>query len=231
MRRGRLGVLRLLAALAAAASFSASGARAGHELPFYPGYYPQEIRVETVAPSAAGALLAKSALHAYVGSDPFDGRKVPANIGTSESLASYVVVTLNPASPSLADRGERCEAAARIIKAFARSPRRLRLSPVSGDALSRRLPAARRSGREGEEERSGSPPAGPRRPQGPRPRRGCGEARHLTGQGRRLGRGGRGGRARRPAGGARASRSTGGSDRPGSRRDGSTPGSLGQPRW
>ena len=122
MGRGRLGVLRLLAALVAAASLPASGARAGHELPFYPGYYPQEIRVGTVAPSAAGALLAKSALHAYVGSDPFDGRKVPANIGTSESLASYVVVTLNPASPSLADRGERCEAAARIIKAFAAPP-------------------------------------------------------------------------------------------------------------
>ena len=75
-----------------------------------------------MAPSAAGALLAKSALHAYVGNDPFAGRKVPANIGTRESLASYVVVTLNPASPALADRGERCEAAARIIKAFAAPP-------------------------------------------------------------------------------------------------------------
>jgi hypothetical protein len=51
-----------------------------------------------------------------VGSDPFAGRKVPANIGTSESLASYVVVTLNPASPSLADRGERCAAAAAGVK-------------------------------------------------------------------------------------------------------------------
>jgi hypothetical protein len=95
MWRGWPGVLRLLVAALVAASLPAGGARAGHELPFYPGYYPQEIRVETVAPSAAGALLAKSALHAYVGSDPFDGRKVPANIGTSESLASYVVVTLN----------------------------------------------------------------------------------------------------------------------------------------
>ena len=121
MRRGRLGLLRILAVLAVA-SLPASGARAGHELSFYPGYYPQEIRVETVAPSAAGALLAKSALHAYVGSDPFAGRKVPANIGTSESLASYVVVTLNPASPALAAAGERCEAAARIIKAFAAPP-------------------------------------------------------------------------------------------------------------
>ena len=101
MRRSRLGVLRLLTVLIVAASLPTSGARAGHELSFYPGYYPQEIRVETVAPSAAGALLAKSALHAYVGSDPFAGRKVPANIGTSESLASYIVVTLNPVIASL----------------------------------------------------------------------------------------------------------------------------------
>jgi hypothetical protein len=47
---------------------------------------------------------------------------VPANIGTSESLASYIAVTLNPASPSLAGRRERCDAAARIIKAFAAPP-------------------------------------------------------------------------------------------------------------
>jgi hypothetical protein len=100
----------------------ASPAFAGHELPFYPSYYPQEIRIETLAPAAAGPLLAKSALHAYVGADPFAGRKAPPNIGTSESLESYVVVTLNPASASLAGRERRCEGAARIIKAFAPAP-------------------------------------------------------------------------------------------------------------
>ena len=112
-------VLRLVPVLVLAAALSASGVLAGHELPFYPSYYPQEIRIETVAPAAAGPLLAKSALHAYVGADPFAGRKTPATIGTAESLASYVVVTFNPAAASLATRESRCESAARIVKALA----------------------------------------------------------------------------------------------------------------
>ncbi len=113
---------RFLPVLLAAALLWTSGAFAGHELPFYPSYYPQEIRIETVAPAAAGPLLAKSALHAYVGRDPFAGRKAPANISTSESLASYVVVTFNPASSALASRQSRCESAARIVKAFPSAP-------------------------------------------------------------------------------------------------------------
>ena len=86
-RRARRSWPRILriSLVAAAIALLAGGARAGHELPFYPGYYPQEIRIDAVAPGAAGALLAKSALHAYVGGDPFAGRKVPANIGTSSS--------------------------------------------------------------------------------------------------------------------------------------------------
>jgi len=101
---------------------SAGVALAGHELPFYPGYYPQEIRIETVAPAAAGPLLARSALHAYVGADPFAGRKVPVNIGTSESLGSWMVVTTNRSAPALATREGRCEAAARVIKSFLPAP-------------------------------------------------------------------------------------------------------------
>src|SRR5262245_65994596 len=106
MRPHPLGALGLLAAMALAAS----DARAGHELPFYPGYYPQEIRLETVAPATAGPLLAKSALHAYVGDDPFAGRKVPANVGSADSLGGYVVVTLNAKSSALASTERRCEA-------------------------------------------------------------------------------------------------------------------------
>jgi hypothetical protein len=106
-----------------AASLPAGRTLAGHELPFYPSYYPQEIRVETVPPASAGSLLAKAALHAYVGDDPFAGRRTPAHIGTSESLASYVVVTFNPATPALATPESRCESAARVITA---------LSPVPG---------------------------------------------------------------------------------------------------
>lgn len=55
-------------------------AGAGHELPFYPGYYPQEIRLDTVSPAGAAPMLEKSELHAYVGADAFSGRKDPADI-------------------------------------------------------------------------------------------------------------------------------------------------------
>jgi hypothetical protein len=101
--------------LALLASLPAGNASAGHELPFYPSFYPQEIRIETVPPAAAGPMLGKAALHAYVGGDPFAGRTTPANIGASESLASYVVVTFNPATPSLVTRESRCESGAAII--------------------------------------------------------------------------------------------------------------------
>src|SRR5262245_41595337 len=117
--RGALWLLGLVAVVCA----PGDRASAGHELPFYPGYYPQEIRLETVAPATAGPLLAKSALHAYVGDDPFAGRKVPANVGSADSLGGYVVVTLNAKSSALASTERRCEAGTRILAA---------LTPASG---------------------------------------------------------------------------------------------------
>jgi hypothetical protein len=91
---------------------------AGHELPFYPGYYPQEIRVETVAPEAAAPKLRKSELHAYVGADPFAGRKDPADIRSLESFGGYLVITFNPSAPTFGSRESRCEGARRIARGF-----------------------------------------------------------------------------------------------------------------
>ena len=76
-------------------------ADAGHEMPFYPSYYPQEITVEAMTPAAAAARLGKHEIHAYVGADPFAGNPLPAGVKTMESLGSWVVVTLNPTSPAL----------------------------------------------------------------------------------------------------------------------------------
>ena len=94
-------------------------AGAGHELPFYPGYYPQEIRLDTLAPAAAAPMLQRGELHAYVGADPFPGRKDPADIRSVDSFASFLVITLNTALPAFGSRESRCEATVKIGSALA----------------------------------------------------------------------------------------------------------------
>jgi hypothetical protein len=91
------------------------GTRAGHEVPFYPSFYPQEIKIEVMEPAAAARLLHKKALHAYLGADPFAGGGAPAHVTYAESLKSYVVLTLGRTGP-LADGGARCAAATRALK-------------------------------------------------------------------------------------------------------------------
>ena len=74
-------------------------AHAGHELPFYPGYYPQEIRLETLTPAAAATQLRNGKLHAYIGADPFAGGRLPTNVTAVESLQGFLVVTPAPGTP------------------------------------------------------------------------------------------------------------------------------------
>jgi hypothetical protein len=88
----------------------AAVAHAGHEFPFYPSFYPQEITVEALGAQAAAQRLAAGTLHAYAGSDlptPVD----PAKVGTVTALGGYVVATLDRRVPALADRDRRCAAA------------------------------------------------------------------------------------------------------------------------
>ncbi len=124
--RGLSGAGRLITALAAALAVTlAAPAWGGHESPFYPSYYPQEIRLETVAPEAAGRLLVTASIHAYVGGDPFAGRRggdPPAGVVPVESLGAYVVVTSNPASRRLAAPEARCAVAADMIRRLGRHP-------------------------------------------------------------------------------------------------------------
>jgi hypothetical protein len=102
-------------ALGLALVAGAAPALAGHELPFYPGYYPQEIRIEAVAPAAAVPLLRNGTLHAYVGGDPFAGGRLPAHVASVDSLGGYVVARVNPAVPGAAAR---CAAASRAGKSL-----------------------------------------------------------------------------------------------------------------
>jgi hypothetical protein len=95
----------------------AGGARvhAGHEMPFYPSYYPQEITLETLPETAAPARFAKNTLHGYVGGDPFGGKAAPKGVTAIESLGAWVVVTFNPAAKALATAEARCAAARRVV--------------------------------------------------------------------------------------------------------------------
>ena len=107
-------VARVVTLVLLRSAAGAAPARAGHELPFYPGYYPQEIRIETLRAGRRGAACSRSGtLHAYVGADPFAGGRLPADVSPVESLGGYLVVTLQSGAAGGGDRESRCAAAAR----------------------------------------------------------------------------------------------------------------------
>jgi hypothetical protein len=66
-------------------------AHAGHEFPFYPSFYPQEITVEALDAQTAARRLAEGTLHAYAGTL----EKAPAKTGAVASLGGYVVAALD----------------------------------------------------------------------------------------------------------------------------------------
>ncbi len=84
-------------------------AHAGHEFPFYPSFYPQEITVEALDAHAAAQRLANGTLHAYAGEigTPPQGAK----LGRVSSLGAYVVATFDRRLPQFAERAARCAAA------------------------------------------------------------------------------------------------------------------------
>ena len=84
-------VIGLRASLCCAALLAiAPSTEAGHEVPYYPSFYPQEIRIEPLDPASAGKeFLNKTApLNAYIGASPrFDGQP-PGFLKSVESLAT-----------------------------------------------------------------------------------------------------------------------------------------------
>ncbi|MGH8635461.1 MAG: hypothetical protein ACRET7_15185 [Burkholderiales bacterium] len=115
LRAPILGGVLSLAALQAA--------QAGHESPFYPSFYPQEIRIETMDPGAAKAGWNKARVHVYVGGDPFSGNPPPADAATLQRLHSFLVLTFDgaPGRHGAADgaKQDRCAVARRIVGALA----------------------------------------------------------------------------------------------------------------
>lgn len=104
------------ALILATALLVASVARSGHEQSVYPSYYPHEIEIAAMAPQRAAALLTAGKLHAYVGGTPQFASTPSKDIGSVESLGSFVIVRLNPQSAIAKDEASACAAAARIVR-------------------------------------------------------------------------------------------------------------------
>lgn len=126
-------------------------ARSGHELPVYPSYYPHEIEIATIAPERASELIRAGRLHAYVGGAPPVATAPRDTIGTVASLGSFVVVTLDPASPHAKDEASACATGRAIVRDMAtRSGEFIAhpypVTPFHGDYLNHvdRAEAARR---------------------------------------------------------------------------------------
>jgi hypothetical protein len=112
-----LHVVALVAALLTA--WTATAAFSGHELPYYPSYYPQEIRVAFVEADAAAPLLQRGKMQAFIGGDPWAGAPVPADLGRAESLKGYLVLTFHPASAAAQRPEARCALASQLMPALA----------------------------------------------------------------------------------------------------------------
>jgi hypothetical protein len=106
-------------ALFTALVLSAAVAEAGHEITFYPSYYPQEIAVRFTEPATAAKLLRENKIHAYAGGDPFAGGTVPTHVRWAESLRGFAVVTFPRAAGAFAEPEARCAAGAAVARAFA----------------------------------------------------------------------------------------------------------------
>ncbi|MGH7333029.1 MAG: hypothetical protein ACREKS_09860, partial [Candidatus Rokuibacteriota bacterium] len=113
-RRRGWGVLLLLLV-----SVGTGRGEAGHELSFYPSFYPQEVKISVLDRGAAAPLLAKKSLHAYIGRDPFASGSAPAHVAYAPSFGSYVVLTYARPTAAYVDAPSRCAGAARVLRALA----------------------------------------------------------------------------------------------------------------
>jgi hypothetical protein len=118
---------------------AATVARGGHELPVYPSYYPHEIAIETMPPERAASLLLENKIQAYLDAAPRFSANVPASIRVVESLGGFVIVRVNPASPSLRDEATTCAAVQTIVRDIAGRPgfvfHPYPITPFHGDYL------------------------------------------------------------------------------------------------
>jgi hypothetical protein len=113
----RRAIIRRAAGAALAFGLIVAGGQggAGHSVGHYPSYYPDEIRIYTVDPAAAGRGLVDETLHAYVSAVPNFAGPVPGHVKSVTSLGSFLVLSFNAASARFASADERCAAARGIL--------------------------------------------------------------------------------------------------------------------
>jgi len=102
----------------------APAAQAGHEVSYYPSFYPQEIRIEPLDPDAAARAFgnARDPLHAYLGAAPRFAADIPSHLKSVVSLRSLITARINPGSDRLASRDARCRVLAAVAPLLATAP-------------------------------------------------------------------------------------------------------------
>jgi hypothetical protein len=125
-------------------------ALAGHEVSYYPSFYPQEIRIEPLAPEAAAKefLRKNDPLHVYIGESPrFEGT-FPVHLKSVASLRSFIVATFNLKSPRVSGREARCRAVESTAASLVAMPDLVRhaypVTPYHADYIAHadRIPSA-----------------------------------------------------------------------------------------
>jgi hypothetical protein len=137
-------MIRALSAVALALGLGlamAGRGDSGHELSFYPSFYPQEIKLSVLDPSTAARQLEKKTLHAYVGPDPFAAATPPAHVSYAQSFGSWLVLTFERSAGAYTDPAARCGAAGRVARALTRArsdaiAHPYPVTPYHGDYLS-----------------------------------------------------------------------------------------------
>jgi hypothetical protein len=94
-------------------------AKSGHESPVYPSFYPHEIELMAVAPDRAADLLLAGKIQAYVGNAPRFATAPPDSIDSIDSLGSFVIVRVNPASLKAKDERSACAIAETVVRDLA----------------------------------------------------------------------------------------------------------------
>jgi hypothetical protein len=106
-------------AILAVAMVIVTPARSGHESPVYPSFYPQEIELTAVTPDRAADLLLSGKIQAYIGNTPRFTAVPPSSIDSVESLGTFMIVRVNPASPKVRDEQSACAIADAVVRSVA----------------------------------------------------------------------------------------------------------------